>query len=79
MLDVAKKILQVRVSRSDGSFVGECDDLNVVTQGDTFEELERNLREAIGLALDGDDLPDDFDLADRPAVMATYEIELVDA
>ncbi len=79
MLDVAKKILQVRVSRSDGAFVGTCDELNVVTQAETFEELERNVREAISLALDGDDLPDDFDLAERPAILATYEIETADA
>ncbi len=79
MLDVTKRILQVRVSRSGGSFVGECDDLHVVTQGETFEVLEQNLREAIALALDGHDLPDDLDLADRPAVLATYEIELANA
>ncbi len=37
-------------------YVGECLDLPVVTQGKTLDETTQNLREAIQLHLEGEDL-----------------------
>jgi predicted RNase H-like HicB family nuclease len=36
--------------------VAECLDLPVVTEADTLDELASNIREAIGLHLEGEDL-----------------------
>lgn len=69
-----KKIIQVHVSKGDTHFVAECIDLPVVTQGRTLDELAENLKEAIALQLE-DENPADFDLIERPSVLASFEVE----
>lgn len=69
-----KHIIQVHISKGDTHFVAECLDLPVVTQGKTLDELAQNLREAIGLQLEGENLAD-FDLIEKPSVLASFEIE----
>ena len=69
-----KKILQVYISKGDNYFVAECLDVPVVTQGKTLDELTENLKEAIGLQLEGENLAD-FDLAEKPSILASFELE----
>ncbi|MBI3442994.1 MAG: type II toxin-antitoxin system HicB family antitoxin [Candidatus Sungbacteria bacterium] len=69
-----KKIIQVYISKGDNYFVADCIDLPVVTQGRTLDELAENLKEAIGLQLEGENLAD-FDLAEKPSVLASFELE----
>ena len=69
-----KKIIQVHVYKSDKYFVAECADLPVVTQGKTLDELADNLKEAIALQL-ADENPADFDLIDKPSVLASFEVD----
>lgn len=69
-----KKIIQVHVYKGDKYFVAECVDLPVITQGKTLDELTENLKEAIALQLEGEN-PADFDLTEKPSVLASFEIE----
>src|ERR1022692_3091536 len=69
-----KKIIQVHIFRGENQFVAECIDLPVVTQGKTLDELTQNLREAIALQLEGENLAD-FGLADNPSILASFELE----
>jgi predicted RNase H-like HicB family nuclease len=69
-----KRIIQVHISKGDKYFVAECLDLPVVTQGKTLDELAENLREAISLQLEGENLAD-FGLADSPSILASFELE----
>jgi len=46
----------------------------VVTQGDTLDEVTVNIREAIGLRLEGENLAE-LGLAENPAVMAVMELD----
>ena len=69
-----KKILQVYISKGDNYFVAECLDVPVVTQGKTLDELTENLKEAIGLQLEGENLAD-FDIAEKPSILARFELE----
>ena len=69
-----KKIIQVHISKGEKYFVAECVDVPVVTQGKTLDELMENLKEAIALQLEGEDLAD-FGLAENPSVLASLEIE----
>lgn len=48
-------------------YVAECLEIPVVTQGKTLDEVTANLREAIELRLDGEDLAQ-WGLAPSPAV-----------
>jgi predicted RNase H-like HicB family nuclease len=71
-----KRIIQVRISRGERQFVAECLDLPVVTQAPSLDELASNIREAIGLHLDGEDLSS-LGIADNPTILATMELEAV--
>jgi predicted RNase H-like HicB family nuclease len=71
-----RKIIQVRIFRGDKKYVAECLDLAVVTEGNTLDEVMANIREAIGLHLEGEDLSA-LGLADDPAIVATMELDAV--
>ena len=68
-----KKIISVHVYKGEEYFVAECIDLPVVTQGKTLDELVVNLKEAIELHLEDENL-EDFDLAASPAIIANIEL-----
>jgi predicted RNase H-like HicB family nuclease len=51
-----RRTIQVRIFRGEKKYVAECLDLPVVTQGDTLDEVTANVREAIDLHLEGEDL-----------------------
>ena len=55
-MQVMKRIVEVRVFKGERQYVAECLNLPVVTQAKTLDELNENLREAIGLYLRGEDL-----------------------
>lgn len=59
-------------------YVAECLNLAVVTQGQTLDETVQNLREAIQLHLDGEDMSE-LGLAPHPPVLVTLEMEPVHA
>ena len=71
-----KRTIQVRINRGDRQFVAECLDLTVVTQAATLDELAANIREAIGLHLEGKDLAD-LGFSTNPTILATMELEAV--
>jgi len=69
-----KKIIQVHIYKGDKYYIAECLDLPVVTQGKTLDELVFNLKEAINLQLEGENLSD-FDLVAEPSVVANLEVD----
>lgn len=71
-----KRTIQVRISRGERQFVAECLDLPVVTQAPSLDELAVNIREAIGLHLEGEDLAE-LGIAEHPTILATMELEAV--
>jgi predicted RNase H-like HicB family nuclease len=63
------------VSRGEAAYVAECWEVAVVTQGRTLDEVVSNLREALTLHLDGEDL-DSLGLTRSPRLVVTYESPL---
>jgi predicted RNase H-like HicB family nuclease len=55
-------------------FVAECVEIPVVTQGATLDEVSANLREAVALHLQGEDLAE-LGLAASPSIIVTLELE----
>jgi len=51
-----KRIIQVKIYKGEKYYVAECLDLPVVTQGETLDEVVANIKEAIELHLEGEDL-----------------------
>ena len=62
----------------ESGFVGECVEIAVVTQGDTLDQTIANLREAVQLHLEGENLAE-MGLAANPTVVVTMELEPVHA
>jgi predicted RNase H-like HicB family nuclease len=71
-----RRTIHVRIFRGDKKYVAECMDLPVVTQGDTLDEVTANIREAIGLHLEGEDLAE-LGIAPDPTIVATMELDAV--
>lgn len=69
-----RKIIQFHVYKGEKYYIAECINLPIVTQGITLDELVANLKEALGLHLEGENLAD-YDLAPQPSVLANLEIE----
>ncbi|MDI1229546.1 MAG: type II toxin-antitoxin system HicB family antitoxin [Methylobacter sp.] len=60
----------------ESGFVAECVELPIVTQGQTLDEVTLNLREAISLHLEGEDLAA-LGFAPNPPIVVNYEMESV--
>lgn len=68
-----KNIIQFHIYRGDKYYIAQGVDLPVVTQGKTLDELAENLREAVELQLEGENLAD-FDLAPNPSILVNLEL-----
>ena len=55
-------------------YVAECPIVNAVTQGETLDEVARNLREVVALALEGENL-EEIGLSPSPVIVVTFELE----
>lgn len=69
-----KNIIQFHIFKGEEYYVAQGIDLPVITQGKTLDELAKNLKEAVELQLEGENLAD-FDLSSRPSVLANFELE----
>ena len=67
--------LHVTVSRGEAAYVAECWELAVVTQGRTLDQVVSNLRDALALHLEGEDLAA-LGLTPSPRLVVTYESSL---
>ena len=69
-----KHIITATISRGEKYYVAECLDLSVVTQGKTLDQVVENLREAVALHLEGENL-EEMGLAPNPSLLLTMELE----
>lgn len=68
-----KRIIQFHIYKGDKYYVAQGVDLPVVTQGKTLDELAKNIKEAVELQLEGENLSE-FDLAPNPSILANLEL-----
>ena len=73
-----KKIIQVKIYKGDKYFIAECVDLPVVSQGKTLDEAVENIREAIELHLEGENL-DEWDISPEYSILVNFELEPIHA
>jgi len=71
-----KRTIQFRIFRGEHQYVAECLDPPVVTEAPTLDQLAANIREAVTLHLQGEDLSE-LGLAKDPTILATLELEAV--
>jgi predicted RNase H-like HicB family nuclease len=58
----------------ESGYIGECAQLHTLTQGASLDEVATNLREAVALALEDEDLQA-LGLVDSPVIVVTLELE----
>ena len=68
-----RNIIQFQISESDGGYVAEGISVPVVTQGETLDELAANIREALALFIEGENLSE-LGFADVPSVLVNFEL-----
>ncbi|MBU4292894.1 MAG: type II toxin-antitoxin system HicB family antitoxin [Actinobacteria bacterium] len=71
-----KKIIQVKIFKGEKYYIAECLDLPVVTQGKTLEEVTENVKEAISLHIEGEDLKD-WDILPDFSILINFELPFV--
>jgi predicted RNase H-like HicB family nuclease len=64
--------IHVVLTRDKKYYVAECLEIAVVTQGKTLDELLENLKEAVSLHLEDEDL-EELGLTETPRLVITYE------
>lgn len=71
-----KRIIQFKIYKGENYYIGEGIDLPIVTQGKTLDEVVVNLKEALELHLEGEDLSE-LDLGPHPSVLVSFELDMV--
>jgi len=69
-----KHIIQFKIYKGERYFVGESIDLPIVTQGKTIDEVVANLKEALTLYLEGENLAE-LGIASNPSALVNFELE----
>lgn len=69
-------IIQFRIYKGEKFYIGEGLDLAIVTQGKTIDEVVKNLREALELHLEGEDLAE-LGFVSKPSVLVNFELDSV--
>ncbi|MHC1611131.1 MAG: type II toxin-antitoxin system HicB family antitoxin [Candidatus Methanospirareceae archaeon] len=73
-----KRIIMVKVYKGEKYYIAECVDLPVVTQGKTLDEVVENVKEAIALHLEGEDVKE-WDILPNYSILVNLELEPVHA
>jgi predicted RNase H-like HicB family nuclease len=71
-----KKIIQVKIYKEVKYLIAKCVDLPVVSQGKTLDEAVENIREAINLHLEGENL-DEWDISPEYSILVNFELEQI--
>lgn len=73
-LESLQHTIKAFIRKGENYYIAECLELAVVTQGKTLDETVGNLREAVSLHLEGEDLRE-LGLAPNPTLIITMELE----
>ncbi|MBI4590558.1 MAG: type II toxin-antitoxin system HicB family antitoxin [Candidatus Rokubacteria bacterium] len=69
-----RSVVHARVTPdAEGGYVATCEEIAVVTQGETLDEVIANLREAVALHLEGEDLAA-LGFVPEPTILVTLEL-----
>lgn len=68
-----RHIIQFHVYKGEKQYVASGADLPIVTQADTLDQLVQNLKEAVALHLQGENLAE-LGLAEKPHILLNMEV-----
>lgn len=67
-------VIKVYINKGDKQYVAECVDIPVVTQGKTLDETIENLKEAISLHFENEDIAE-LGFVPNPGIFISMELE----
>jgi predicted RNase H-like HicB family nuclease len=73
-IETLQHTIKAFIRKGETHYGAECLDIPVVTQGQTNDETVDNLKEAVSLHLEDEDLSE-FGLAPNPTLIITMEVE----
>jgi predicted RNase H-like HicB family nuclease len=76
MKETLQHTIKAFIKKGEKYYVAECLEIPVVTQGKTLDEAVENLKEAVALHLEGEDL-EQLGLAPHPTLIITMEMDPV--
>lgn len=68
-----KQIIQFSITQEDKVYTAEGVNVPIVTEGNTFEELQNNILEAVELYFENED-PASLGFISSPAVLTNFEL-----
>lgn len=68
-----RQVIQISIFKGEQYYVAEGVNIPIVTQGKTYDELFYNLKEALNLFLEDEDLSK-YDIQANPAIIANLEL-----
>ena len=69
-----RTVIHARITPdAESGYVATCEEIAVVTQGETLDEVTANLQEAVALHLEGEDLAA-LGFAAEPTIIVTLEL-----
>lgn len=68
-----KRTVQFHIFKGEKYYIAEGIDLPIVTQGKTLDALVKNIREAVSLHLESENISD-YDIVSHPTILANLEI-----
>ena len=74
MKESLQRTIKAFIKKGEQYYIAECLEVPVVTQGKTIDEVVANLKEAVALHLEDEDLAQ-IGLAPNPALIITMETE----
>lgn len=74
MKETLQHTIKAFIRRGEKYYIAECLEIPVVTQGKTIDETAENLKEAVALHLEGEDLKE-LGIAPNPTLLITMELE----
>ena len=77
-MKILKRLIQFKINKGEKYYIAECIDLPIVTQGQSLDELVKNMQEAIELYLEGENL-EELDLAPNFTALVNFELGEINA
>lgn len=68
-----KNIIQFWVSRENGVYTASGVNVPIVTDSETFEGLQTNIKEAVELYFEGED-PAELGFGETPSILTNFEV-----
>lgn len=70
-----KNIIQFQITEEDGIYTADGVNVPIVTEGKNFEELKKNVAEAVELFFEDED-PASLGFSATPSILTNFEISL---